>query len=135
MRLATGQKLQTNFGFSSLTSLVMLLLTFVLLCVPFVMQTGIAIRLPRTETGDSGSDKTVTVRLTSRGQIFVNAHQVTLETLGPELVAAMKGDPQKVVVVNADRDVTLQNTVRVIDVAKGVGATRFLVATLPMSAQ
>jgi biopolymer transport protein ExbD len=135
MRFSTVQKIQPNFSVSSLTDIVMLLLIFFLLSSSFVMQPGIKVQLPRAETGETQSEDDVTVSLTEKGQIFVNARQVTIESLGRELMAAMKGDPGKVIVVNADRNVTLQNTVQVIDVAKAVGATRFMIATMPLSAR
>ena len=135
MRLGSEQKLLTTFSVSSLTDIVMLLLIFFLLSSSFVMQPGIKVQLPRAETGETQTDKNVTISLTERGQIFVNAKQVTLETLGRELSTALNADPQMVVVVNADRNVTLQNTIQVIDVAKAVGATRFMIATQPLSAQ
>jgi biopolymer transport protein ExbD len=135
MRFTTEQKIQPNFSVSSLTDIVMLLLIFFLLSSSFVMQPGIKVQLPRAESGETQSENNITVSLTEKGQIFVNARQVTIESLGRELMAAMKGDPGKVVVVNADRNVTLQNTVQVIDVAKAVGATRFMIATMPLSAQ
>lgn len=135
MRLGSEQKLLTTFSVSSLTDIVMLLLIFFLLSSSFVMQPGIKVQLPRAETGETQTDKNVTISLTERGQIFINAKQVTLETLGRELSTALNADPQMVVVVNADRNVTLQNTVQVIDVAKAVGATRFMIATQPLSVQ
>jgi len=135
MRLGSEQKLLTTFSVSSLTDIVMLLLIFFLLSSSFVMQPGIKVQLPRAETGETQTDKNVTISLTERGQIFVNAKQVTLESLGRELSTALNADPQMVVVVNADRNVTLQNTIQVIDVAKAVGATRFMIATQPLSAQ
>jgi biopolymer transport protein ExbD len=39
------------------------------------------------------------------------------------------------VVIKADRTVTLQNTIQVIDIAKAVGAQRFMIATQPLSGQ
>jgi biopolymer transport protein ExbD len=135
MRFSTVQKIQPNFSVSSLTDIVMLLLIFFLLSSSFVMQPGIKVQLPRAESGETQSEHNITVSLTEQGQIFVNARQVTIESLGRELMAAMKGDPGKVIVVSADRNVTLQNTVQVIDVAKAVGATRFMIATMPLSAR
>jgi biopolymer transport protein ExbD len=135
MRFATEQKILSTFSVSSLTDIVMLLLIFFLLSSSFVMQPGIKVQLPRAEAGETQTDKNVTVSVTDKGKLFVNARQVTLEALGRELLAAMNGDLQKVVVVNADRNVTLQNTVQVIDIARGVGATRFMIATMPLTAE
>ena len=101
MHFKTEQKVQTAFSVSSLTDIVMLLLIFFLLSSSFVMQPGIKVQLPRAESGEEHADRNVTISLTGKGQIFVNARQVTLETLGRELMSVLRGDAEKVVVVNA----------------------------------
>lgn len=113
----------------------MLLLIFFLLSSSFVIHPGIKVQLPRAETGETHTDKNLTISLTDKGKLFVNAEQVTLENLGRKISAALSSNPQTVVVVNADRSVTLQNTVQIIDIAKAVGATRFMIATQPLSSQ
>lgn len=135
MKFKSENKLMTNFSFSSLTDIVMLLLIFFLLSSSFVIQPGIKVQLPKAETGETGTDKNVTISVTEKGQVFVNAEQVTLENLGRRLSTALTSNPHMVVVINADRNVTLQNTVQVIDIAKAVGATRFMIATQPLGSQ
>ncbi|HET6271358.1 MAG TPA: biopolymer transporter ExbD [Bacteroidota bacterium] len=135
MRFKSENKLLTNFSVSSLTDIVMLLLIFFLLSSSFVIQPGIKVQLPRAETGETQTDKNLTVTITEKGQLFLNNEQVTLENLGQKLRGALNNDRDKVVVIKADKTVTLQNTVQVIDVAKAVGATRFMIATVPLNAQ
>lgn len=135
MKFKVENKVLTNFSVSSLTDIVMLLLIFFLLSSSFVMSSGIKVQLPRAETGEASTGKNVNISLTDKGQLFVNAERVTLANLGRKLATALHNDPNKVVVVNADKNVTLQNTVQVIDIAKSVGATRFLIATQALSKQ
>jgi biopolymer transport protein ExbD len=75
------------------------------------------------------------VTLTEKGRIFVNSEQVTPDILGQKLSGLLGGTEKRVVVIRADRGVTLQNTVQVIDIAKAVGAERFMIATVPLGAQ
>lgn len=135
MKLQSENQLLTMFSFSSLTDIVMLLLIFFLISSSFVVQPGIKVTLPRAETGEGGPHRSVMISLTDKGQIFVNADQVTLETLGQRLARDLDQKSDKVVVINADRTVSLQNTVQVIDIAKGVGAQRFMIATQPAGEQ
>ena len=135
MKFRPESKLLTNFSVSSLTDIVMLLLIFFLLSSSFVVSPGIKVQLPRAETGETPNDRNVTISVTEKGKLYLNAGQVTLETLGQKLSAALGGDAQMLVVINADRNVTLQRTVQVIDIAKGVGAQRFMIATQPQGAQ
>ncbi len=135
MKFKSENQLLTNFSVSSLTDIVMLLLIFFLLSSSFVVSPGIKVQLPRAETGETPNDKNVTISVTEKGKLYVNARQVTIETLGQKLSAALGGNSQMLVVINADKNVTLQNTVRVIDIAKTVGAQRFMIATQPLGVQ
>jgi biopolymer transport protein ExbD len=135
MKFQTEQKLLTSFSFSSLTDIVLLLLIFFLLSSSFVIQPGIKVQLPRAETGESHSDKNIVVTLTEKGQLFLNSEQVSIDNFGQKLSSALSPDKERIVVIKADKNVTLQNTVQVIDIAKAVGASRFMIATQPLSAQ
>jgi biopolymer transport protein ExbD len=132
MRLKMDNRLLTSFSVSSLTDIVMLLLIFFLLSSSFVTQPGIKVQLPKAETGETPDDRQLAVTLTRKGQVFLDAENVSLETLGQKLAAALKKDRDRVVVIRADKSVTLQSTVQVIDIAKAVGATRFMIATSPV---
>lgn len=135
MKFQTDNKLLTMFSFSSLTDIVLLLLIFFLLSSSFVIQPGIKVQLPKAETGETQTDRNITITLTERGQVYLNTEQTTLDLLGQKLAAALRANQDGIVVIKADRSVTLQNTVQVIDIAKAVGASRFMIATQPLTAQ
>jgi biopolymer transport protein ExbD len=132
MRFQAENKPLAMFSYSSLTDIVLLLLIFFLLSSSFVVQPGIRVQLPKAEAAEQSDDRSVTITLTDKGNLFVNSKQVTLQTLGQNLSTALSAATDPVVVINADRNVCLQSTVQVIDIAKTVGASRFLIATEPM---
>ena len=135
MRLKQENKLLTIFSFSSLTDIVLLLLIFFLLSSSFVAQPGLRVQLPRAEAAEALDEQRVTVTLSEKGELFLNNKAVTLQTLGQHLAAALQTASDQVVVINADRNVSLQSTVQVIDIAKTVGASRFMIATEPAGAR
>ena len=135
MMLRQESRLLTIFSFSSLTDIVLLLLIFFLLTSSFVAQPGLRVQLPRAEASEVIDDQRVTITLTEEGDLFLNNKRVTFQTLGQHLAAALKQTADQVVVINADRTVSLQSTVQVIDIAKTVGATRFMIATEPANAE
>lgn len=135
MRFTTENKLLTMFSFSSLTDIVMLLLIFFLISSSFVTQPGIKVQLPKAETGETANDGKILVTLTEQGRLFLNSEQITVDLLGQKLARLLNTAESKVVVIRADRGVTLQTTVQVIDIAKAVGAERFMIATVPLGAQ
>jgi biopolymer transport protein ExbD len=131
MRLKTENKLLTIFSFSSLTDIVLLLLIFFLLSSSFVIQPGIKVQLPASATKEIEERREIIVTLTQAGAIFLNSEQVSLDALGQRLSALLAKTNDKSVILQADRAVSLQEAVQVMDIAKAVGATRFVIATQP----
>lgn len=131
MKFKTEHKLLTIFSFSSLTDIVLLLLIFFLLSSSFVIQPGIKVVLPKSETAETENKREIIISITEQGTLFLNNEQVTVETLGGKLAALIRTQTEPTVVISADRAVSLQNAVQVMDIAKGVGASRFLIATQP----
>jgi biopolymer transport protein ExbD len=132
MKFTRENRLLAQFNFTSLTDVVLQLLIFFLLSSSFVVSPGIKVEVPKAVTGETGTEQSVVITLTEKGELFVNADRSTMEDVGPRLAALLQGNFERVVVVRADRNVTLQSTIEVIDIAKAVGARRFMIATEPI---
>ena len=133
MNLKIENKLLTTFSFSSLTDIVLLLLIFFLLSSTFIVQPGIKVRLPRSETTEMTSEKNVIISITRDGSYYLNEERVTLSSLPALLQQKFAFGTEQIVVIKADRDVTLQSAVDVMDISKSVGFERFSIATEPKS--
>lgn len=123
------QKLLESFNFSSLTDVVMQLLIFFLLTFSFANTRGMNVTLPRTAVGQAPQRKTIAVSLAKDKMLYINNAAVSKDQLAAQLAALMKQDPEQQIVVQADKDLTLQDVVEILDIAKGVGATRLFIAT------
>lgn len=133
MRLHQDTKLLTNFSVSSLTDIVMLLLIFFLLSSSFVTQPGIKVQLPKAEARETPDEQSISITVTEKGQLFLNSEKVTLENLPQKLSSALRKNKDRVVVIRAEKNTTLQSTVQVLDAAKSAGASRFMIATTPLN--
>lgn len=129
MKIETSRKHLTTFSFSSLTDIVLLLLIFFLLSSSFIIQPGIKVILPKTETADPHSEKSIYVTVTRGGTIYLNDVQVPLGQLAAELRRFLVSGEKQVVVIMADKDINLETAVKVMDICKAAGAERFLIAT------
>ncbi len=129
MKFATSHKPFPVFSHSSLTDIVFLLLIFFLLSSSFVIQSGIKIQLPKSDAAETETQRQIVVTVTEKGTIYLNDKQVGTETLGGQLAPLLQKDRDKVVIIKADQMVSLQSAVRVMDIAKGVGALRLVIAT------
>lgn len=120
------------FNFSSLTDIVMLLLIFFLLTSSFVTTRGLDVVLPEASESSQPDNLRLDVSLDEKGDLYFNGDQTDFEQLGTlvqtELTKEEEGDTA-IVVIRADRTLDYDIVIRVLDVVKGAGATKFFLAT------
>ncbi len=131
MKFERKHKIEPNFNYASLTDIVLQLLIFFMLTSSFVSMTGVKVALPKAQSGEMNSDRQTIVTLTAGGRLFLNAEEVTTETLGQKLIPILDRNQNQIIIIKADKEVNLQKAVEVIDLAKGVGAQKFMIATEP----
>jgi len=121
------------FSTISLTDIVLLLLIFFLLSSSFFVQPGIKVKLPRAITGQIESKDRVYLTITKQEMIYLNNQRILKSELGGKLKELLMNQPEKLVVIQADKDLTLETTVEIVDIAKLAGAEKFMIATQPGS--
>lgn len=131
MSLQTNKKRMLYFSAISLTDIVLLLLIFFLLSSSFIVQPGIKVNLPKATTGVPDESQQIIVSVSSSEQIYLNQERVSKASLGTKLRQLLAQNPQKLVVIQADQELSLQKAVEVVDIAKLAGAQRFMIATQP----
>ena len=129
MKFQTCNKYNPAFNYASFADMALQWLIFFLLSWSFVVTPGIKVEVPKMQTGEMQADRQSVVTLTSTGRIFLGSEEVTKSTLAQKLIPIIDRDREHVVVVRADQSVSLQSAVDLIDIAKGVGAKRFMIAT------
>lgn len=129
MKIETTRKRIVNFSTISLTDIVLLLLIFFLLTSSFIVQPGIKIKLPKAATGAPDESDKIFLTVTQQERLYLNQKQVTRDELSTQLRQLLKENPTKLVVIRADKDLSLEATIRIIDLAKLAGAERFMIAT------
>jgi biopolymer transport protein ExbD len=107
------------------------ILIFVLLLGAFVVQPAIRVRLPEAVSQDEGLRQEVVLVLTRDGRLYLNDDLVETGQLVPRLRERLRSHPDGVVVIRADKEVIHGRVVEVMDIAKGAGAARLVIATEP----
>ncbi len=131
MNLKTENKLLTTFNLSSLTDIVLLLLIFFLLSSSFIVQPGIKLKLPESETTEVSSEKNITISITREGEYYLNEEKVVLSSLPALLQQKFVFGKEQIIIIKADKEVTLQTAVDIMDISKNVGFDKFSIATEP----
>jgi biopolymer transport protein ExbD len=131
MKLQRRFAVNPAFNYASFADIVLQLLIFFLLSSSFMLTSGVKVQVPKTQSGDIVNDRQTVLTVTQSGRLFFNLEEVTKGTLAQKLISVIDKDPDQIIVVRADKNVSLQQAVDVMDIAKGVGGRRFLIATEP----
>jgi len=75
------------------------------------------------------TDTSIVVEYGANREVSINSEPVPLEALGEKLVERLRGSRQKVVFFKADDDAPYGEVVRLMDVARGVGAQTLAIVT------
>ena len=129
MKLKTNRPMVTAFSAISLTDIVFLLLIFFLLSSTFILQPGIKVRLPRTTATEVSAEKSIVVTITADGTLFLNEEKVSRSLLPTVLRQKLLSVGKPIVVIRADKRITLDQAVEIMDMAKNAGADKFMIAT------
>lgn len=131
MKFEQRHKVDPNFNYATLPDMLLQLLVFFLLASSFVTFRGVNVFLPKAVTGEIHPEQQTVITITQTGNLYLNAEQIVLTTLAQKLIPIIDKNKEQIIIVRADKSVTLQQAVEVIDIAKGIGAQRFMIATSP----
>ncbi|MGQ9474208.1 MAG: ExbD/TolR family protein [Candidatus Caldatribacteriaceae bacterium] len=121
-----------EINITPLVDVVLQLVIFFLVTTTFVsMETGAQVNLPSANFSRIEEAKTLTLTITENNSLYVDGGLVDWVELPKVLVAALRQDPEVMVVIEADRKVLHGTVVRVMDIARQAGAERMAIATQP----
>jgi biopolymer transport protein ExbD len=90
---------------------------------------GIKIKLPRASAAAPQIQQEITVYVDKDGRAYLMDEEVALDDMFARVKAMIGNDPDRLVVIKADREVILNKAVKVMDIAKAAGASRLSLAT------
>jgi biopolymer transport protein ExbD len=131
LRFATRGKFLTGLDNTAMADIIFNLLIFFLLSSSFILQTGIKVNLPSSNTPEVQERRRIVVTITRDERVFLNDREVSWSGLEPELRQAVSAAQDKLVVIQGDKEISLSRTVQALDVARAAGAERLALGTKP----
>lgn len=116
------------FSQSSLTDIVLLLLIFFLLTSSFVTNFGIKVNIPKAESGTVADNQYISVAITKDGQFYVEGELTATGSLAGAIREARNTKPDGTIVLRADKDATVDDAVRVLNIGKALNL-KLVIAT------
>ena len=110
-----------------LTDIFLVLLIIFMVTSSALTQSGSAVELPRAS--GTAQDTGLVVTATVDRKIELNGAPVAIDQLEEALRAAFRKGAQRNVVLRGDRDILLDQAVRIMTIAKSAGAEKIAIAT------
>ena len=84
-----------------------LLVFFMVSTLSMTINRGLPVNLPAAATPQKDVRENLNLTLTQEGEMFLNKEPIALQDLGPRVRAALAGEPELMVIINADGDVRI----------------------------
>ena len=111
---------------------VMLVLLIISMLASPMLQKGIPLELPTTETAQDIKDPRTVVSLDRDGRLRINDQPVHPDLLERRMKALASGSPSETVFLRADRLISYGEVLMVMDRIRKAGVTRIALVTVPL---
>jgi biopolymer transport protein ExbD len=109
-----------------LVDVMLVLLTIVLTTSTFIASGAIPVELPRASKSSEETLKTQTIEIEKNGGIYLNSRPLSLDELRDSMKPMNREMP---ILIRADRELSLQGFVDVLDIVKNLGFKRVSLQT------
>jgi len=116
-----------DINITPLTDIFLVLLIIFMVTTSVTIESAAHVDLPQA-TNTAPENKGVIVTYTTQHELFVNSKDVPERELSSSLREALGKVDQKIVVFQGDRKVLVGDMVRILNIAKGAGATQIAIA-------
>lgn len=132
MKFPHPNKKDASFNLTPLIDVVFLLLIFFMLTTTFVnLENRIKVDLPTGDFAAAEPSENIIVTITENNTIYLNGKLIDPLKLTESIAAEIKDEPEKIVILEADKNVLHGKVIRVLDLLKKGGAERIAIATQP----
>lgn len=133
MNFRPGTRDEPEINLIPFIDILLVVLIFMVLTTTYSRYTELQVRLPTADAEQARNrPKEVVVAVGQDGRYAVNGTvltQTSVETLATALAKAAKGEPDSIIVINADASATHQAVVNVMDAARRTGLGQITFAT------
>jgi biopolymer transport protein ExbD len=110
-----------------MVDVVLVLLVIMMVSATYIVSQSMQVDLPKTASSDDSVASLAAVTLTKKRDILWNGELVNEPQLKQKLQAAYGANHELNLIVSADQDASHGSVVHVMDLAKGIGITKFAI--------
>jgi biopolymer transport protein ExbD len=129
MKLLDDKPKKAILNITPLIDVLFILIIFFVVSSTFLEQPGIKLELPKAQTGESQRVEKLVLYISTDEKLFLNNTQIEIDDLGEKLQQLMPESSDKSLIINADKGVPHGLVVQVMDIARGNGVKKLVIAT------
>ncbi|MCJ7788683.1 MAG: biopolymer transporter ExbD [Candidatus Atribacteria bacterium] len=132
MKFHHPNKRDASFNLTPLIDVVFQLLIFFMLTTTFSsLENRVKVNLPTGDFAVVEPSKNITVTITEDNTIYLNGKLIDPLKITESIATELKKEPEKIVVLEADKNVLHGKVISVMDLLKKGGADKIAIATKP----
>jgi len=132
MKFPHLNKKSARFDLTPLIDVVFLLLIFFMLTTTFVnLESRVKVNLPSGDFAAAEASENIIVTITENNTIYFNGKLIDPLKLTESVAAEITEEPERTVILEADKNVLHGKVIRVMDLLKKGGAEKIAIATQP----
>ena len=101
-----------------------LLVFFIVITLSMIQGTGIQLDLPSSKTTQDLLPTQITIGVQKDGTMYIDGQLYSAEAMKAKLEEAKKSSDKLAVILAGDKELTYQNTLKVMDVARSAGISQ-----------
>ena len=134
MRTHKTRTVMAEINMVPFIDITLILLIIFMVMSPLLVQMQLSVDLPRAKAiNTTAEDDVIRVEVLKNGTIIVADKKISAAALEKELILRMGKANKKTILVQADKEVPIQQVVDVFDIAKKLGAAKLGIGVLSKS--
>ena len=106
---------------------VLVLLVIFMVTAPMLVREQMAVNLPKAQTGEKSSSQAITITINKDGSVSIMDKSVAVDQIEGTIKTMVASNPNAQAIISADQDSKHGDVVRVMDIIKKAGLTKFAI--------
>ncbi len=125
----------TSINVTPLVDIVLVLLIILMVTASYLVSKSIPMDLPDAQNSEDSPPRQLTVSIVAERQLYLESEPITWERLAQEARRFRQANAEPRAVIQADRSVSHGEFIRIVDVLRGAGITRYAINVNPQDLQ
>ena len=117
----------TGINVTPLVDVMIVLLIIIMVTAAYIIKEAIEVELPKAAAGGETTATTLAVVITKEGKVYIDGEELTEAAIVKKIQESPEKKEDMQAIIAADRETQHGNVVRVLDLLKGLGITKFAI--------